>query len=428
MDGERNLMLRHRLALYSFLARIASALLLVLVCGLSLNTHPAQAGSGPTIVIPASNITPTMDGVCDPSEYSDATQVSITVGADHTFPIYIKRTANDAYFCFGDTTGLPLPNGGQPEVAVYIDRDDDGEGNEGDDFGIWMPYASGGLPWASYWGNGAYNGPDPGGWQAVKHQTPGVWQAEFRISHQTLGGWNHTVGLALFYHWWRWESDDYSWPANGIWASPQWWGNARFTTDSVDIGNSLSVPTMDGLCGSEYSDAATVDFTIPVDSNVITITSYLEHSPTDLFVCLSNLITPSPVLQDEPNAALYLDRTGTGGGAPGMNDLLFTISYSGIVQANSGDGSGFTGPDPGGHSVVRAPHDGVWDAEFRISGSTIGRWYSRTLGLTVAEQDVYIPGDYFGWPAGSSSNIPYSWGRANLLQLGSHNYLPILLR
>jgi hypothetical protein len=39
---------------------------------------------------------------------------------------------------------------------------------------------------------------------------------------------NHVVGLALFYHWWQAESDDYSWPANGIWANPAAWANAGF--------------------------------------------------------------------------------------------------------------------------------------------------------------------------------------------------------
>jgi hypothetical protein len=340
----------------------------------------------------------------------------------------MKRSAYDAYFCFGDASGLPLPNGGEPEVAIYIDRDDDGYGNDGDDFGIYMPYAPTGSPRAAYWGGFTYNGADPGGWEAVKYQTPSIWQVEFRVSRQTIGGWKHTAGLALFYHWWRAESDDFSWPANRIWGSPQWWGNARFTTDSVDIGDSPTIPTMDGLCGSEYSDASTVDFTIPVDSTVITVTTYLEHSPADLYVCLSNLVIPSLGLQDERNAALNLDRTGTGGGAPGADDLLFTISFSGMVQANSGDGSGFSGPDPGGHTIVRAPHDGVWDAEFQISGSTIERWWSRTIGLTVAEQDVNLAGDTYGWPAGSDANIPYSWGRGRLLQLGSQNYLSFIVR
>jgi len=332
----------------------------------------------------------------------------------------MKHTVNDAYFCFGDAAGLPLPSGGASQVAVYIDRNDNGDVNDATDFGIWMPYS--GAPWAAYWGSGSYNGADPGGWQAVKHQTP--WQVEFRVSRQTIGGWKHTVGLALFYHWWAYQSDDYSWPANGIWASPQWWGNGRFTTGDVDIGLSPTIPIMDGLCGPEYDDASFIIFTGPNGP----ITAYLEHSLTDLHVCLKNLAIPSPDLQDEPNAALYIDRTGKGGGALGENDLRFTISYSGTVQANSGDGIGFNGPDPGGY-VVTSFHDiDCWSAEFQISGDTIGNWWSRSIGLAVAEQNVLISEDFYAWPAGFYYTIPYSWGKAFLTQLGSQNYLPLLIR
>jgi len=404
---------------------LTSALLLVLLGVHSFHVQPAYAGSGPTIDIPASNITPTMDGVCNPSEYSDATQVTVTVGGIHTFPVFMKHTADYAYFCFGDASGLPLPNGGDSQVAIYIDPDNDGSSNAGEHFGIWMPYNPLGSPHARYWGTGhAYNGPDPGGWQAVKYQNLNIWQVEFRISHQTLGGWKHTVGLALFYHWWRGPSDDFSWPQNGIWASPLYWGNGKLITNEVDIGYSLTVPTMDGLCGSEYSDASTINFTAPGGD----VTAYLEHSLTDLYVCLKNLSIPSAGLEDEPNAALYIARRGTGGGAPGQNELLFTISYAGTVQANTGDGVGFTGPDPGGHVVVRGLNNGTWDAEFQISGATIGRWYARRIGLTVAEQSVNAIGDHFGWPVGYDSAIPYSWGVGNLKELGNHNYLPLVIR
>ena len=424
-------MLRYNRALCPFATRITSSLLLVLVCALSFNTHRAQAGSGTTVDIPASNIAITMDGVCNPAEYSDGIQVNLTVGTSLTFPIYMKHTIDDAYFCFGGAAGLPLPAhvDAQPQVAIYIDLDDDGVGMDSDDFGVWMPYETGpgGTPWARFYGTGGFNGPDPGGWQAVKYQTlaPDFWTVEFKISRQTLWGWKHRVGLALFYHWWAAESDDYSWPANRIWGSPQWWGNGRFTTSSVDIDYSPSVPTMDGQCGSEYSDAAMVHFNAPNGA----VSAYLEHSLADLYVCLQNLTIPSAGLQGGRNAAVYLDRLNTGGDTPDGNDLLFTISYSGLVQANSGDGSGFTGPDPGGYVVMGHQFGGSWDAEFQISGATIERWWSRSIGITVAEQEVANPGDLYGWPTtGFYATVPYTWGKANLLHLGSQNFLSFIVR
>ena len=147
-------------------------------------------------------------------------------------------------------------------------------------------------------------------------------------------------------------------------------------------------------------------------------------------VCLHNLTVPAAGLRDGRNAALYLDRTGRGGGTPGVNDLLFTISYSGTVQVNSGDGIGFTGPDPGGHAIARHQAGSNWDAEFQISSTTIKDWWSRKIGLAVAEQGVNAPGDNFGWATGFSYLIPDSWGEANLTGLGNPPtiYLPFLIR
>ena len=420
-------MLKHYPGLCSLRTCLTLLLVFGLLLGFAFNVQPAQAGDGPILDIPQSDIVPVMDGECSPSEYSDSIQVSVTLDPTHTFPVYMKHTANDAYFCFGDAAGLPLPAGGESQVAIYIDGDNDGYGNESDDFGIWMPYSEAGTPWAASWGNNGYNGADPGGWQAVKHQVLGgspLWQVEFRISRQTVGGWEHTVGMALFYHWWLGNWDSYSWPANGIWASPQWWGNAHFITGSVDIGLSATIPTLDGQCGLEYSDAAAIQLNDPSGM----VTAYLEHSATDLYVCIHQLTIPLPGLRDEPNAALYIDRTKTGGGAPGVNDLAFSISFSGIVRANSGDGSGFQGPDPGGYSIARFQYSDGWDAEFRISGATIGNWWARTIGLAVAEQSINSAIDHYGWPKGHFSLVPNSWGDANLKALDSHILMPLIFR
>jgi hypothetical protein len=291
-----------------------------------------------------------------------------------------------------------------------------------------MPYASATPPFAAYWVTTTYNGSDPGGWQAVKHQITGAspfWTVEFRISSQTLGGWNHAVGLALFYHWWSAPNDDYSWPANGIWAAPQLWAIANLATNSVNVGASSVVPTVDGQCRTpEYSDASSIAF----NTSSGTATAYLKHSAADLYVCIHNLTVPAPGQQNSPNAALYIDRSGTGGNTPNANDLSFTITYSGTVLAGSGDGSGFTGPDPGGYTVALFPYSGGWDAEFRISGATIGNWYSRTISVAVAEQNVNFAGDNYAWPAGNSFTIPNTWGQADLINLGYSAYLPIVMR
>lgn len=212
-------MLKHISGILSIASCFVLALLLLLLWSSLSQAQPVLAGTGTAITIPGSTIIPVMDGVCSPTEYSDATVVTVTVSTNHPFPVYMKHTGTDVYFCFGGASGLPLPNGGVSSVAVYIDPDNDVVNDPTrDDFGVWMPYDPAGAPFAHTWGTGGYNGADPGGWEAVKYQTGGpspVWQVEFRISIQTMQGF-HPVGLALFYHWWQAPSDDYSWPANGI--------------------------------------------------------------------------------------------------------------------------------------------------------------------------------------------------------------------
>ena len=274
-----------------------------------------QAGNGTTIDIPQSNVVPVMDGICDPGEYSDAKQVNLYMSNTFSFPIFIKHSATDAYFCFGGPAGLPLPNWGLSHVVVYVDPLHDGDiyGSNADDFRVEMPYDPQDLPAANLWGTGLWNGSDPGGWQAVKYQTPepsALWQVEFKISRETLGGWKRPVGIALFYHWWRFEGDDSSWPEYGIWANAKRYGNGNLNTGTIDIGNTATVNTMDGLCDNEYADASPVSFSTP---NRI-VTTYYELSSTDLYVCLKNLPIPAQNLQNQPNASVYLSQVGKGGG------------------------------------------------------------------------------------------------------------------
>ncbi|HWQ05035.1 MAG TPA: hypothetical protein VN452_06735 [Longilinea sp.] len=390
-----------------------------------------QAGSGTTIDIPQSNIVPVMDGICDPNEYADAKRVSIYGGTNFTIPIFIKHSATDAYFCFAGSSGLPLPNGGLSHVVVYVDPLHDGDiyGSNANDFRVEMPYDPQGIPGANLWGTGLWNGSDPGGWQAVKYQTPEpspYWQVEFKISRETLGGWKRPVGLALFYHWWRTEGDDFSWPEYGIWANAKRYGNGNLITGTVDIGNTATGNTMDGVCDNEYADASTNTFSI--SSQVVT--SYYEHSGTDLYVCLKNLPIPGLTLQNQPNAVVYLTHVGRGGGSPSPTDIAFTISYDGTIQVGSGINGGYTGPVPNGYEIVRSNDSGGWDAEFRINSTVIGNWWDRSIGLSVAAQNINTLADFNSWPTGSSATVPNSWAKGNLIGVASspHVYLPILLR
>jgi hypothetical protein len=386
--------------------------------GLSAPPRAALAKNTPTINVPPSNKTSPADGACD--WWQDAVMVEITVSPAptfSTFQVYLMHNADAFYVCFSN---MPMPQTGNTGfVAVYVDPDNDGQGNDANDFVVLVH--PNGNPSAYRWNpaTGQYDGADPGGWSAGSALCAELCEwggAEFRINRQTVGSWRHTIGLSLFYHWYRFTGDDFAWPANNVWANPELWGNATLTIPTLNIPQSGTVPTVDGLCGlgvgSEYQDANV--YSIPGGANGGFVDLFIKHTATNFYACMDNLAIPAPALQDGPNAALYVNRAGQGGEFPASDDMAFSISYTGVVEAHRGSGAGFTGPDPGGYSVARQLLSGKWNAEFRVSSLTLGGGWARPIDISLVQQWIQQQGDHTGWPTGYSSLVPITWASAYL--------------
>ena len=400
---------------------IVIALMLGVQTGFIAPVQSTEAGTGTLVNVPATSANLQVGGGCTGVEYTNATKVSITVtpapATFRTFDVFLTHNATDFYLCF---TNMPMPQTGNSGfVAVYVDPDNDGGGNDADDFVVLVhPF---GQSEAHYWNpaSGQYDGNDPGGWSASSILCNELCEwgaAEFRISRQLVGSWRHTAGLALFYHWYSAPGDDYSWPANGIWANPELYGRANFTVPTIDILQSNSTPTVDGTCGlgpgAEYSDATVLS--IPGGANGGFIDLYYKHTLLNLYACIDNLPIPQAGLQDGPNAALYINRTGTGGESPGTDAMFFSISYTGVVDAHRGSGSGFTGPDPGGYSAARQALTGKWNAEFRVSSATLGGGWDRYIDMSFVAGWIDQANDQRGWPEGFGTLLPVTWAITHL--------------
>jgi hypothetical protein len=394
-----------------------TAFVLLTFTGLPRAAPVALAGSGPTVNVPPSNTAVTLDGTCSGPEYSDANQVPVSVEAiPYTFTVYLKHTWDYLYVCFDNP---PVPPNGTAFVSVYIDRDNDGGSRDSQDFRVTMPWAPAGTPGAAYWGGSTYNGADPGGWQVVKHQIiqpeTNNWEVEFRLSRQVVGGWQRSAGLALFFQWYAFTGDDYAWPADNVWSNPGLWGNANFETATFNIGPAQSGPVINGIC-NEYADANTLTF----QSAGRTVTARLQHTASDLYICLQNLAVPAVNQRNGPNAALYINRAGTGSDNPGPDDIRYSIAFSGTVLVNQGDGTGYNGADPGGYQIARMIardpflNPVSWDVEFRLSAGVLGGLTGRDIDLAIVQQWVSFSGDDYGWPTAYRWNVPNTWGIANL--------------
>ena len=392
----------------------------------------APTGTGPTLNIPVVHISdaPVMDGKCQPEEYATANTVSYTYLSnfdDHT--IFILRTPHHLYFCVRllGPVGIPEP-GEDATVAIYLDRLNDGQ-LDGDDMVVRQPFLR--EPSAATWdaAQGNFNGEDPGGWEVVNYSYPGLpgeefsrhWtSAEFRVSRQTLGGWQRTIGFAALYHYRGCIANClesiYGWPSPFAAGRPELWGNLNLPTGEIAIGPTDVVPTIDGRCdfSQEWADATFLQF--PVGSGLASARAM--HSDTDLYICLV-LFKPATAVANGPNAAVMINRTGEGGERPGADDMRFTISYNGTVTANRGDGVAWGGPDPGGYTVARQdlniPDTNLWHAEYRISAATLGGGWDRDINIGFAQQWLNFVGDDYGWPINSWWwNIPNNWGIGHL--------------
>ncbi|MCL4487373.1 MAG: hypothetical protein M1570_04500 [Chloroflexi bacterium] len=381
--------------------------------------QPVQAGTGATITVPTTTLAP-VGGPCTTASWADATNVQIAIPDPNypNFKVYLVFDSSYLYVCF---SLMPLPKTGNSGfVGIYIDRDNDGGANDPDDYFVGIH--PDGTPVSGYWNpsSGTFDAAISGDWSASSEKCLSgcEWaSAYFRISRKLLGGWQHTVGMALFYHWYRFVGDDYSWPARYIWANPDLYGNAALYTGNIQIDQSSVTPTVDGLCGtgpnSEYADAVVVNYPMGAFGNPVK--AYLKHTATDLYVCLDNLYYA--FWGDPTNAAVFINQLGTGGDSPGSGDIEFNITVGGAVSAHRGGAFGFDGPDPGGYTVARQYVGGEllqWSAEFRISAATLGGGWNRNINIAVASQSITGPGVDRGWPQVYSPLLPNTWAVAHL--------------
>ena len=176
-------------------------------------------------------VTPTLDGVCDPTlEYANANQVLVG-GAT----AYVMHTATDLWVCFTD---LAAPAAGVTDnfAAVYGDFEyTRGYNSTSSRIYALELHTSGTIKRSSYYstysGWGIINEPDSAWAGAISGE--GARQAEFRIASSFIGGWNRVIGLSLAQHGVLTTGDSIFWPARatknafGLWGTGILYGPTR---------------------------------------------------------------------------------------------------------------------------------------------------------------------------------------------------------
>jgi hypothetical protein len=232
-----------------FLGRLARIFLIVsLLAGLSITsgaaaapqTAPAAqpqaaAASGatfPPLNIPEGLVTPTIDGVCNLSEYgtnSGASGYSFldTGGASAT--INLMHDANWLYVC------MVAPLGSYPDrfASLYLDPQGNGISYtfaQQDDYSLRVKIAD--STQSSFRGSGVIGGwVDAGAtvatyWNGAASSDAKFDYAEYRVSLKDFGLTlcGGIFGMAVYHHWVvAGSGDDYGWPSNQWYDQPRTW-------------------------------------------------------------------------------------------------------------------------------------------------------------------------------------------------------------
>jgi hypothetical protein len=134
------------------------------------------------------------------------------------------------------------------------------------------------------------------------------------------------------------------------------------------------------------------------------------------------VVLESPNLQygGDQHATVFLNRAGSGGPAPGSDDIAFSISYSGRMRTTGGTERGMGDPtrEDTKYSAPYSKARGVRSAGARSSGSAARALGAEdggaTFAMSFAERDVGGAGVDYYWPSGAHSSRPDTWGTAHL--------------
>jgi len=201
-------------------------------------------------------------------------------------------------------------------------------------------------------------------------------------------------------------------------------GGASFSFDGAQPRDVLvplitSSVQVDGRCDpSEYGSAARAAVDTLSAPRVL-----LQATASDVYACLAGLPRTGGL---NGNAALYVDRNGSGAQVAEAGDLRIMISARGTVQTDEGDGRGgwrrIELLDADWDAARDAPagtvNQEVWSAEFRIRRALLDRpavpdrpaMFRAAVGASDRSTTAV---DAF-WPHGTLEASPATWAMAEL--------------
>jgi uncharacterized repeat protein (TIGR01451 family) len=236
------------------------------------------------IYIPEATQSISLDGVCDQSEYSDASELLFSdYGISGT--VYLKHDSTNLYVCMKGKGSSDMLN--NRFASVYLDPENDsGSFADKADYALRVEIITGTLSSAVGTGSGNYTPAEITGWSAAanfdeKYSTD---SAEYKIPLTLAGGrCDANFRIAVYHHWLYGTGNDYGWPSNHWYDSPQTWQLAALVNSPCAKGTIAYVYKNDLATAGDFESLLIANgFTV----QLIPLTSVLttDFSVFDLLI------------------------------------------------------------------------------------------------------------------------------------------------
>ncbi len=195
------------------------------------------SGAAPTafdhdpIEIPLFPSAASVDGLCSPGEYGDV-RVPVWTPTRLSWA-YVIATAGNVYVCMDN---LAIGGYSGEFAGLYLDPDGDGGAlAQADDYRISLFRQTDSDFSENGTGAGGYTTPglasyDADSWTEAKLGTE--WGGEFRFPRSALPASDAIFGMQFVQHWFTGVGDDYGWPVDFVWNSPNAWEKFQIATTS----------------------------------------------------------------------------------------------------------------------------------------------------------------------------------------------------
>ncbi len=186
------------------------------------------------IWIPRLGVPPNLNGVCLPGEYGNL-RLPVWYGNEWAVNnlawVYVGATETDLYVCMDRLRWGSNPN---QFASVYLDLDNDaGAVAQANDYRVNIQWP-GRAVWSQH-GNGAGSFIAPGlsNYAVRAGGSELEWTAEYRIGRDALPASYSVFRMQFLHQWLTAVGDDYGWPLDQVWNSPDAWETFRINDSNI---------------------------------------------------------------------------------------------------------------------------------------------------------------------------------------------------